>query len=209
MTPEKTQKELSMSISCTLKISTWFKAATCSLPRIPAQVQLRDQILLNFLNFTTLSTKWREQKKHSTHKSSLSKFTAQYKLWTVRFNKVPHVLDPQSFHAILSPCTVWTDADHSYMSSLIQQVWQNPKHMQIKPFPNRSVAERPPIQGYPEFAKPGEVSQKILWLHILKKKTPIGGSTKQVHLPVPETALNILHMHLLAPETALNILHAA
>lgn len=182
MTPEKTQKELSMSISCTLKISTWFKAATCSLPRIPAQVQLRDQILLNFLNFTTLSTKWREQKKHSTHKSSLSKFTAQYKLWTVRFNKVPHVLDPQSFHAILSPCTGWTDADHSYMSSLIQQVWQNPKHMQIKPFPNRSVAERPPIQGYPEFAKPGEVRKFYGCIFWRKKPQLVAAQSKCIYL---------------------------
>lgn len=61
--------------------------------------------------------------------------------------------------------------DHSHMSSLTQQVWQNPKHMQTKAFPNRSVAERPPIQRYPEFAKPGEISQNISWLHILKKKT--------------------------------------
>lgn len=77
------------------------------------------------------------------------------------------------------------------MNSLRQQVWQNPKHTQVKPFPSMSVAERPPIQRYSEFAKPGEVSQNILWLYVLKKKNPIGDST--MHLFVPETALQILH----------------
>lgn len=85
------------------------------------------------------------------------------------------------------------------MSSLIQQARQKPKQAQIKPFPNRSAAERLPIQRYPEFTKPGEVRAEVrqavtVFSDVyLKKKKKIGSSTKQAHLLFPEIALKILH----------------